>query len=420
MTTSVSELMIETGQKARAASRRMAAASTADKNNALLRLAELLEDKKEDIFAANKQDLVRAKKNGLKESFVDRLRVTEKVLRLMAEGARQTAALPDPVGEISEMRRRPSGIQVGRMRVPLGVLGIIYESRPNVTVDAACLAVKSGNACILRGGKEAHFTNAALTDLIRRVLKDCGLPEDAVISILDPDRQIVNRLLTLREYVDLVIPRGGAGLIRFVVDTSTVPVIETGSGVCHTYVDADADLEKAVPIIVNAKVQRPSVCNAMETLLIHRAVAEKFIPRLFPVLAEKQVELRGDDRVRTIWPSAVPAEEADWSTEYSALILSVKIVDSLEEAIDHIRRFSTGHSECIISENKESIRTFMNAVDAACVYANASTRFTDGFEFGFGAEIGISTQKLHVRGPVGLAPLVTYKYKIFGNGQIRG
>lgn len=412
--------LIGIGRRAKKAAARLAVLNSDRKNSLLHAFQQALLANEDALLEANARDIELAKARHLSSAMTERLTLTPKRIRDMAEGVAQLMDLPDPCGETLSRRVLENGLEIIQTTVPFGVIAMIYESRPNVTVDAAALCLKSGNACILRGGKEAHFTNAALTDLIRRVLKDCGLPEDAVISILDPDRQIVNRLLTLREYVDLVIPRGGAGLIRFVVDTSTVPVIETGSGVCHTYVDADADLEKAVPIIVNAKVQRPSVCNAMETLLIHRAVAEKFIPRLFPVLAEKQVELRGDDRVRTIWPSAVPAEEADWSTEYSALILSVKIVDSLEEAIDHIRRFSTGHSECIISENKESIRTFMNAVDAACVYANASTRFTDGFEFGFGAEIGISTQKLHVRGPVGLAPLVTYKYKIFGNGQIRG
>lgn len=379
---------------------------------------ELLKQKKR-LLEANARDLQKAGDYGLSEAMVERLTLSEKRIEEIAEGAAQLIQLPDPCGRTLKRWTLPNGLDIIRTSVPFGVIAMIYESRPNVTADAAALCLKSGNACVLRGGKEAHFTNEAMTDILHEVLRGAGVEEAAVTSILDPDRSLVHTLLTLRGLVDLVIPRGGAGLIRSVVETSTVPVIETGSGVCHTYVDKDADLAKALPVIVNAKTQRPSVCNAMETLLIHQQIAPECIASVFPALRAKGVEIRGDERVRALDPSVLPAVQEDWSTEYGALILSVSIVDSLEDAISHIRKYSTGHSECIMSENKETIWKFMNSIDAACVYANASTRFTDGFEFGFGAEIGISTQKLHVRGPVGLEPLVTYKYKIFGNGQIR-
>lgn len=423
MTTSVSELMIEAGQKARAASRHMAAASTADKNKALLRLAELLEAKKEDIFAANERDLVRAKKNGLKESFVDRLRVTEKVLRLMAEGARQTAALPDPVGEISEMRRRPSGIQVGRMRVPLGVLGIIYESRPNVTVDAACLAVKSGNACILRGGSEAFETNRILGELVQQALTETGLPTEAVQIAPTTDRDFVGEMIRANKYVDVIIPRGGKGLIARLAAEATVPMIHHLDGICHTYVDKDADIDMAVSVTDNAKTQRYSPCNATETLLVHEAVADVFLPRIGRIFAEKNVEMRCDAKSKAVLEasrlSCVDADPSDWDTEYNAPIISIAVVKSLDEAIAFIEEHSSKHTDAIITNNLQASQRFLREVDSGSVMVNCSTRFADGFEYGLGAEIGISTGKLHARGPVGLEGLTNLKYVVIGNGEGR-
>ena len=415
--------MIEAGQKARAASRRMAAASTADKNKALLRLAELLEAKKEDIFAANKQDLVRAKKNGLKESFVDRLRVTEKVLRLMAEGARQTAALPDPVGEISEMRRRPSGIQVGRMRVPLGVLGIIYESRPNVTVDAACLAVKSGNACILRGGSEAFETNRILGELVQQALTETGLPTEAVQIAPTTDRDFVGEMIRANKYVDVIIPRGGKGLIARLAAEATVPMIHHLDGICHTYIDKDADIDMAVSVTDNAKTQRYSPCNATETLLVHEAVADVFLPRIGRIFAEKNVEMRCDAKSKAVLEasglSCVDADPSDWDTEYNAPIISIAVVKSLDEAIAFIEEHSSKHTDAIITNNLQASQRFLREVDSGSVMVNCSTRFADGFEYGLGAEIGISTGKLHARGPVGLEGLTSLKYVVIGNGEGR-
>ena len=423
MTTSVSKLMIEAGQKARAASRRMAAASTADKNKALLRLAELLEAKKEDIFAANEQDLVKAKENGLKESFVDRLRVTEKVLRLMAEGARQTAALPDPVGEISEMRRRPSGIQVGRMRVPLGVLGIIYESRPNVTVDAACLAVKSGNACILRGGSEAFETNRILGELVQQALTETGLPTEAVQIAPTTDRDFVGEMIRANKYVDVIIPRGGKGLIARLAAEATVPMIHHLDGICHTYVDKDADIDMAVSVTDNAKTQRYSPCNATETLLVHEAVADVFLPRIGRIFAEKNVEMRCDSKSKAVLEasglSCVDADPSDWDTEYNAPIISIAVVKSLDEAIAFIEEHSSKHTDAIITNNLQASQRFLREVDSGSVMVNCSTRFADGFEYGLGAEIGISTGKLHARGPVGLEGLTSLKYVVIGNGEGR-
>lgn len=423
MTTSVSKLMIEAGQKARAASRRMAAASTADKNKALLRLAELLEAKKEDIFAANEQDLVKAKENGLKESFVDRLRVTENVLGLMAEGARQTAALPDPVGEISEMRRRPSGIQVGRMRVPLGVLGIIFESRPNVTVDAACLAVKSGNACILRGGSEAFETNRILGELVQQALTETGLPTEAVQIAPTTDRDFVGEMIRANKYVDVIIPRGGKGLIARLAAEATVPMIHHLDGICHTYVDKDADIDMAVSVTDNAKTQRYSPCNATETLLVHEAVADVFLPRIGRIFAEKNVEMRCDAKSKAVLEasglSCIDADPSDWDTEYNAPIISIAVVKSLDEAIAFIEEHSSKHTDAIITNNLQASQRFLREVDSGSVMVNCSTRFADGFEYGLGAEIGISTGKLHARGPVGLEGLTSLKYVVIGNGEGR-
>lgn len=415
--------MLEAGQKARAASRRMAAASTAEKNKALLCLADLLEAKGQEIFEANKQDLAQALENGLKESFVDRLRVTEKVLQLMAEGARQTAALPDPVGEISEMRRRPSGIQVGRMRVPLGVLGIIYESRPNVTVDAACLAIKSGNACILRGGSEAFETNRILGELVQEALTIARLPTQAVQIAPTIDRAFVGELIRANKYIDVIIPRGGKGLISRLAAEATVPMIHHLDGICHTYVDKDADIDMAVSVTDNAKTQRYSPCNATETLLVHEAVADAFLPRIGKIFAEKNVEMRCDSQSKAVLEasglSCVDADPSDWDTEYNAPIISIAVVKSLDEAIAFIEEHSSKHTDAIITNNLQASQRFLREVDSGSVMVNCSTRFADGFEYGLGAEIGISTGKLHARGPVGLEGLTSLKYVVIGNGEGR-
>lgn len=423
MTISVSQLMLEAGQKARAASRRMAAASTAEKNKALLCLADLLEAKGQEIFEANKQDLAKALENGLKESFVDRLRVTEKVLQLMTEGARQTAALPDPVGEISEMRRRPSGIQVGRMRVPLGVLGIIYESRPNVTVDAACLAIKSGNACILRGGSEAFETNRILGELVQEALTIAGLPTQAVQIAPTTDRAFVGELIRANKYIDVIIPRGGKGLISRLAAEATIPMIHHLDGICHTYVDKDADIDMAVSVTDNAKTQRYSPCNATETLLVHEAVADAFLPRIGKIFAEKNVEMRCDSKSKAVLEAAglscIDADPSDWDTEYNAPIISIAVVESLDEAIAFIEEHSSKHTDAIITNNLQASQRFLREVDSGSVMVNCSTRFADGFEYGLGAEIGISTGKLHARGPVGLEGLTSLKYVVIGNGEGR-
>ena len=423
MTISVSQLMLEAGQKARAASRRMAAASTAEKNKALLCLADLLEAKGQEIFEANKQDLAKALENGLKESFVDRLCVTEKVLQLMAEGARQTAALPDPVGEISEMRRRPSGIQVGRMRVPLGVLGIIYESRPNVTVDAACLAIKSGNACILRGGSEAFETNRILGELVQEALTIAGLPTQAVQIAPTTDRAFVGELIRANKYIDVIIPRGGKGLISRLAAEATVHMIHHLDGICHTYVDKDADIDMAVSVTDNAKTQRYSPCNATETLLVHEAVADAFLPRIGKIFAEKNVEMRCDSKSKAVLEAAglscIDADPSDWDTEYNAPIISIAVVESLDEAIAFIEEHSSKHTDAIITNNLQASQRFLREVDSGSVMVNCSTRFADGFEYGLGAEIGISTGKLHARGPVGLEGLTSLKYVVMGNGEGR-
>ena len=423
MTISVTELMLDAGQKARVASRRMAAASTAEKNKALLCLADLLEAKGQEIFEANKQDLAKALENGLKESFVDRLRVTENVLQLMAEGTRQTAALPDPVGEISEMRRRPSGIQVGRMRVPLGVLGIIYESRPNVTVDAACLAIKSGNACILRGGSEAFETNRILGELVQQALTETGLPTEAVQIAPTTDRDFVGEMIRANKYIDVIIPRGGKGLISRLAAEATVPMIHHLDGICHTYVDKDADINMAVSVTDNAKTQRYSPCNATETLLVHEAVADAFLPRIGKIFAEKNVEMRCDSKSKAVLEAAglpcIDAEPSDWDTEYNAPIISIAVVESLDEAIAFIEEHSSKHTDAIITNNLQASQRFLREVDSGSVMVNCSTRFADGFEYGLGAEIGISTGKLHARGPVGLEGLTSLKYVVMGNGEGR-
>lgn len=423
MTESFASLMLDVGQKARAASRKMAAASSAAKNAALLRLADLLEERREAIFKANERDLQRAVENGLKESFVDRLRVTDKVLGLMAEGARQTAALSDPVGEITEMRRRPSGIQVGRMRVPLGVLGIIYESRPNVTVDAACLAVKSGNACILRGGSEAFETNKILGEAVKDALAEAGLPAEAVQVAPTTDRAFVGELIRANKFVDVIIPRGGKGLIARLASEATVPMIHHLDGICHTYVDKDADIDMAVSVTDNAKTQRYSPCNATETLLVHASIAPSFLPRIGKIFADKNVEMRCDERSHAILESeglpCIKAQPEDWDTEYNAPIISIAVLNSLDEAIAFIEEHSSKHTDAIITDNLQAAQRFLREVDSGSVMVNCSTRFADGFEYGLGAEIGISTGKLHARGPVGLEGLTSLKYVVIGNGEGR-
>lgn len=410
-------------RKARAAKKAataLALATTEQKNKALSYIAHGLEEHSDDILQANQKDLERAKQNGMAPAMVDRLRLTKERIADMAEGVRQLMDLPDPVGTVLDEWTRPNGLSIQKITVPLGVICIIFESRPNVTVDAASLCIKSGNATVLRGGSEAISSNTALSHILKEGLEKVGLPGDAVGLMEDTDRALVRELLTLRDYVDVAIPRGGAGLIRMVVDTAKVPVIETGSGICHVYVDSDADLDMAARIVENAKVQRPSTCNAMETLLVHEAVLAPLLQKLVPLLKEKGVELRGDTKALAVSGKDMnEAIEDDWKTEYNALVLSIRTVSSMEEAIEHIRRYSTHHSETIVTEHKERAEQFLKAVDSAAVYVNASTRFTDGFEFGFGAEIGISTQKLHARGPMGLKELVSYKYIIHGQGQIR-
>ena len=406
------------GRDAKEASYVLQTTGTDVKNKALAHIAEALLTHCEDILSANAEDVKRAEEKGMAPAMVDRLTLTKERIAAMAEGVRQVIDLPDPSGVVLDEFRRPNGLFIQKVSVPLGVIAIIFESRPNVTVDAAALCIKSGNACVLRGGSEAIASNTALTAVIREGLKAAGLPENSVNILENTDRALVKELLTLRGFIDLAIPRGGAGLIRMVVDTATVPCIETGSGVCHVYVDKDADLSMAIKIVENAKVSRPSTCNAMETLLVHRDVAKEFLEMLAPVMDSDAVELRGDDEARAV-RAMKAADDDDWATEYNSLIMSVKVVGSLDEALSHISRFSTHHSEAIVTENPDTAKAFQKAVDSAAVYVNASTRFTDGFEFGFGAEIGISTQKLHVRGPMGLTALVSYKYLIDGQGQIR-
>ena len=389
------------------------------KRQVLEAVAEGLIADAETILKENAKDIERGEENGMHPGMIDRLRLTEERIRSMAEGLRQVAELEDPVGEVLETFTRPNGLKITKKRVPFGVVGIIYESRPNVTADAFGLCFQSGNAVILRGGSDALQSNKAITGSIRRVLEECGVNEDAVQLIETADREITSQFMKLNQYVDVLIPRGGAGLIRSVVENSTIPVIETGTGNCHIYVDEYADLDQALPIIINAKTQRIGVCNACESLVIHRALKDSFLSKLAQALREKNVEMRGDEEVCGVIGDALAATEEDYGKEYLDYILSIKIVSNIDEAIAHINQYSTRHSEAILTKNEENARKFLNEVDAACVYANASTRFTDGFEFGFGAEIGISTQKMHARGPMGLKELTSYKYTIEGTGQIR-
>ncbi len=411
--------LIEMGQKAKDAAVVLANLSTPAKNKALLASADALLAAKAEILAKNKADVDAAVEAGIKGAFIDRLTLTEARLADMAEGLRQVAKLDDPVGEVLSMKTLDNGLVIGQKRVPMGVIGIIFEARPNVAADAFGLCLKAGSAVILRGGKEAFQTNRAVISALRGALAAEGLPEDCVQMVPDTSRETANEMMRLSGYLDVLIPRGGAGLINSVVQNSTVPVIQTGVGNCHVYVDESADLEKAARIVINAKTQRPGVCNACESLLVHEAIAEKFMPEIGRALQERKVEIRGDEATQGLVSGAVPATEEDWATEYADYIISARVVKDIDEAICHIRKYSTGHSEAIVTENYTNAQRFLNEVDAAAVYVNASTRFTDGGQFGFGAEIGISTQKLHARGPMGLKELTTTKYIIYGNGQIR-
>lgn len=414
----MSELIIK-GQKAKEASYILMNATTTEKNNALLKMAEILLKSSKEILEANKKDLENAIEKGTPKAMLDRLALDESRIQGMADGLKDVVSLPDPIGEVTRMWKRPNGLQIGKQRVPLGIIGIIYEARPNVTCDAAGLCLKSGNVVILRGGKEAINSNIAIVKALREGVKEAGLLEDVIQLVENTDREVATEMMRLNQYIDVLIPRGGAGLIQSVVQNATVPVIETGTGNCHVYVDCDADLEMAKNIVINAKTSRPSVCNAEEKLLVNEKIAKEFLPMMFEALKEKEVEVRGDKKVLDIINGATEIQDDEWGKEYLDYIIGVKIVKDVDEAINHINKYGTGHSEAIITNSYENSQKFLQRVDAAAVYVNASTRFTDGSEFGFGAEIGISTQKLHARGPMGLNELTTNKYIIYGNGQIR-
>ncbi len=410
--------LIEMGKAAKDASVILAKLKTPEKNRALNACADALEKNMDRVLEVNKKDVEAAVANGIKGAFIDRLTLTEDRVRGMADGLRDVAKLDDPIGEVLYMKTLDNGLIIGQKRVPMGVIGIIFEARPNVTADAFGLCLKAGSATILRGGKEAFGSNTTVVNIFRETLESIGLPADCVQMVEDTSRETATEMMRLNGYIDVLIPRGGAGLIQSVVQNSTVPVIETGTGNCHTYVDESADLDMAVRIVINAKTQRPDVCNACESLLVHEAVADKFIPMVSKALKEKNVEIRGDKKFIDEG-GAVPATDDDWGTEYSDLIISARVVKDIDEAIAHIRKYGTNHSECIVTESYTNAQKFLDEVDAAAVYVNASTRFTDGGQFGFGAEIGISTQKLHARGPMGLKEMTTTKYIIYGNGQIR-
>ena len=415
----MNEMLNTLGKNARNAEVLVRNLSANEKNEVLLKVAEALTENADTLTAANALDVENGRKNNMPEALVDRLLLTGDRIQGMAEGLRQVAALEDPVGEVLGMKKRPNGLMIGQKRVPLGVIGIIYEARPNVTADAFALCFKTGNVVILKGGSDAIHSNEAIVKCIREVLQEQGITEDAIQLITDTSRETTAEFMKMNQYVDVLIPRGGGGLIKAVVENSTIPVIETGTGNCHTYVDETADLQMAADIIMNAKTQRVGVCNACESVLVHEKVKDEFLPVLARRLQEKHVEIRADEAACELIPGAVHATEEDWGREYLDYILSLKVVSSVEEAISHINQYNTGHSEAIITNNYEHAQKFLDQVDAAAVYVNASTRFTDGFEFGFGAEIGISTQKLHARGPMGLLALTTTKYIIYGNGQIR-
>ena len=407
------------GINAKEAEKTLMVASSEKKNQALKKIAEGLIENTDKIIEANKVDLENGEKNGMAKSMLDRLKLDKERIEGMAKGVLDVATLPEPVGRILSATERPNGLRIEKVSTPIGVIAVIFEARPNVTSDAAALCLKSGNTVILRGGKEAINSNKTIAKVMRQAVKEAGMPEDVIQLVEDTSRESANELMKMNEYVDVLIPRGGAGLIQAVVKNATVPVIETGVGNCHIYIDKNADLKKAVDIVFNAKTSRPSVCNAAESLLIHKDIAKEALVAIKNKLDEKDVTLVGDSKAREIIPDMEKATDADWATEYLDYKMSVKIVDSVEEAIDHIYKYSAGHSECIVTENAGTAEKFMNQVDSATVYLNASTRFTDGGEFGFGAEIGISTQKLHARGPIGLPELQSFKYKIYGDGQIR-
>ena len=415
----IEKIVRDQAEAAKAASRRLAVTPSPVKNAALRSMADALEKNAAAILAANAEDMRAAEEKGTPRAMLDRLMLDEKRVHSMADGLRQTAMLPDPIGEGEMETIRPNGLEIRRVKVPIGVIGIIYEARPNVTADAAALCLKSGNAVILRGGSEALKSNRAISAILAEAAEKEGVPKGALQFIDSPRRDAVGVMMRLTGLLDVIIPRGGAGLIRRVVTESAVPVIETGAGICHTFVDESADLAMALRIALNAKTSRPAVCNAMETLLVHEGVAKEFLPKLAAAMREKDVELRGDAATRAVVSDMAEATEEDWAAEYDDLILSVKVVKDIDEAIEHINRYNTGHSETIVTNDLEHAHRFQREVDAAAVYVNASTRFTDGFEFGFGAEIGISTQKLHARGPMGLNELTSTKYLIFGEGQIR-
>lgn len=413
-------MLIELGKRAKKAESVLMTASTEKKNNALFSIAEALKENAGAILEANAADIENAKKAGMKSALIDRLSLNEKRVFSVASGVKEVALLDDPVGKILSGTVRPNGLVIEKVSVPLGVIAVIFEARPNVTADAAALCLKSGNSVILRGGKEAFHSNKAIADIMRAAVEKAGLPKDCIQLVEDTSRESANELMKMNGYVDVLIPRGGAGLIKACVQNSTVPVIETGTGNCHVYVDEFANLEMARDILYNAKVSRPSVCNACESVLVHKAVAEKFLPMAKAALDKANVIIHADEKTAKIIENTVPATEEDYQKEYLGYEISAKVVESLDEAIEHIAEYGTGHSECIITENYTNAQKFLSRVDCAAVYVNASTRFTDGNEFGFGAEIGISTQKLHARGPLGLPELVSFKYIIRGNGQIRG
>ena len=411
--------LLEMGKKAKQASIILSTLPTPVKNNVLLKSADALIEGIDKILLANQKDVEAAKEAGVRSAFIDRLTLTRERILSMAEGLRQVASFDDPVGEVTFMKTLDNGLIIGQKRVAMGVIGIIFEARPNVTADAFGLCLKAGSAVILRGGKEAIGSNKIIVELFQQTLQKQGLPKECVQIVKDTNRETANEMMRLNGYLDVLIPRGGAGLIRNVVENSTVPVIQTGIGNCHIYVDESADLHKAANIVINAKTQRPGVCNACESLLVHKNIAEKFMPEIGKALQSKNVEIRGDKATINLIEGAIPATEQDWATEYEDFIISAKVVENIDEAIEHIRKYTTGHSEAIVTENYTNAQRFLNEIDAAAVYVNASTRFTDGGQFGFGAEIGISTQKLHSRGPMGLKELTTTKYIIYGNGQIR-
>jgi len=415
----IKQFVSDKAQKAKAASRKLANISTEIKNNALFKMAAGLEKEAARLISENRKDLIEAEKKGLSKAMIDRLTLTPDRIKAMSDGLREVAALPDPVGEVLRMWRRPNGMEVGRMRVPIGLIGIIYESRPNVTADSAALCLKSGNGVLLRGGSEAVHSNNAIVEVLSRAGADAGIPEGAVSFIENPDRACVMEMLKLNQFIDLIIPRGGEGLIRMVSENSTIPVIKHDKGICHVYVDSKADLTMAEEICFNAKVQRPGTCNAMETMLVHQDVAKTFLPAIIGRMKKAGVEIRGCGQTKSIVPDIIAATDKDWDTEYNDLILNVKIVQTMEEAMGHIAAHGSQHSEAIVTNDYQNARRFQREVDASAVFVNASTRLNDGFEFGLGAEIGISTTRIHARGPMGLEELTSTKFIVLGNGQVR-